>query len=219
MSGATTGPEAGPWVGETVHVVDDDEAVLKSSRALLESVGLRPETYESPAQFLARIDSEMSGCVVMDLRMPGMSGLDLLQEAKKKGMALPVLFITGYGEVPSAVNAMRAGAVDFLEKPVDHRQLLEKIYEALERGSEQSRTRDRHRTIVERAESLTPRETEVALLVGDGKTSKAIGAALGISAKTVEVHRGKIIEKMQVKNSVELVRLIVESGLFTDEDT
>jgi len=201
----------------TVHVVDDDWAVLKSLKALFDSVGLDVKVYETPDEFVESDECLEPGCVIMDLRMPGMSGIELLEKVRTKGMDLPVLFITGYGEVPSAVQAMKAGAVDFLEKPVSHQELLERVHEALARGGERRRERDARREVEGRLALLTAREQEVLQQVAAGRTSRKIAEELQISLKTVEVHRARIMDKMQASNVVDLVRDIVAAGVPLEE--
>ncbi|MGE5504574.1 MAG: response regulator transcription factor [Actinomycetota bacterium] len=189
-----------------VHVVDDDEAVRDSIRLLLYSVGLKVEPYASAADFLARADLARPGCVVADVRMPGMSGLDLQKVLAARNVPLPVIILTGHGDIPMAVGALRAGASDFIEKPYDDQHLIDSVHRALEVGDRERRDRER----VERAracwERLTARERDVMTMVAAGDSNKVIAARLGISPRTVEVHRGNVMEKFEVRSLSELVR-------------
>lgn len=191
----------------TVFVVDDDEAMRRSLRFLIESVGLAVETYGSGEEFLERSDLTRTGCVVLDVRMSGMSGLDVQQELHRRRVATPVIVITGYGEVTTAVRAMRAGAVDFIEKPFHDQELIDKVQEAI--GSDRKRRKRQERQEAARARlaTLTPRERDVLDLIVQGKSNKMIAAALGIGEKTVEVHRGHLVHKLDVASLADLVRV------------
>lgn len=195
----------------TVFVVDDDEAMRESLTWLIESVGLKVETFASADSFLQAYYPGRSGCLLLDVRMPGMSGLELQGHLQDQQITLPVIMITGHGDVPMAVRAMKAGAIDFIEKPFNDEQLLESIRNALAvddtRRDEQSFKAD----IASRLELLTPRETEVMDMVTAGKSNKEIANALGVSAKTVEAHRAKVMEKMQAGSLAELVRLVLSA--------
>jgi len=195
----------------TVFVVDDDPGVGDSIRFLLLSVGLPSETFLSAIDFLDAHDPERAGCLVLDVRMPGMSGLDLQARLQGMGSTLPIIFVTAHGDVPMAVNAVRAGAVDFIQKPFRGQELLDKIQEALKADA---RIRAHRMDFVEirgRLETLTPRETEVLGLVVDGKPNKNIARALGISQRTVEIHRARVMVKMQVRSVSKLVQLVIKA--------
>ena len=195
----------------TVFVVDDDPGVGDSIRFLLLSVGLPSETFLSAIDFLDAHDPERAGCLVLDVRMPGMSGLDLQARLQGMGSTLPIIFVTAHGDVPMAVNAVRAGAVDFIQKPFRDQELLDKIQEALKVDA---RIRAQRMDFVEikgRLETLTPRETEVLGLVVDGKPNKNIARALGISQRTVEIHRARVMVKMQVRSVSKLVQLVIKA--------
>ncbi|NNM04540.1 MAG: response regulator transcription factor, partial [Gemmatimonadetes bacterium] len=182
----------------TVFVVDDDPGVADSIRLLLRSVGLPAEVFLSASGFLEAYEVERAGCLVLDVRMPGMSGLDLQARLKEGGSTLPIIFVTAHGDVPMAVEAVKNGALDFVQKPFRDQDLLDKIHEALEVDA---RGRARRRDLLEirsRLESLTPRETEVMELVVSGKPNKNIARELEISQRTVEIHRARVMEKMQV---------------------
>ena len=197
----------------TVFVVDDDAAMCESLACLLESQGLRARTFESAEAFLASYRPDQPGCLVLDIRMRGMSGLELQARLAQEEPAVPIIVITGHGDIPMAVRAMKAGAVDFLEKPVNDQVLLQRIRQALERDRlVRQQYQDRHATLTCFAR-LTPRERDVMKLVVDGKANKQIAAELGVAEKTVEVHRKRIMQKMNVRSAVALVRAVVGAHL------
>lgn len=191
----------------TVFVVDDDPAMRESLRWLIESVGLQVKTFPTAQEFLTKYESDKPGCLVLDVRMPGLSGLDLQQELSKRAISLPIIMITGYAEVPMAVRALKAGAIDFIEKPFSDQVLLDRIQQAIESDREARRERAGRTEFSMLLSRLTPREREVMELVVAGKPNKVIAAELGLSPKTVEVHRARVMEKMQVDSLAELVRL------------
>ena len=194
----------------TVFVVDDDEAVRASLKLLLKTLGLPAQTYASAQEFLATFDERRGGCLVLDIRMPGMSGLELQEELNTRGAMMPIIFITGHGDVPMAVEAMQRGAMDFLQKPFRDQDLLDRISEALAKdraGRELLGNRERiHARIV----GLTPREREVMALVTQGKANKVIAADLDLSQRTVEIHRAHVMEKMGENSLAHLVRMAIE---------
>ena len=195
-----------------VYIVDDDDAVRSSLRLLIRSVGLPAEAHASAQDFLAAYDPRDAGCLLLDVRMPGMSGLDLQQELNRRGATIPVVFITGHGDVPMAVEAMQQGAFDFLQKPFRDQDLLDRVHRALARDAE-SRARLAERAgIRARLATLTPRELEVMDLITRGKANKVIGAELGVSQRTVEIHRAHVMEKMHASSLAELVRMVLDSG-------
>ncbi len=196
----------------TVHIVDDDEAVRSALRLLIRSVGLQAQAHASAPEFLASYDTRNPGCLVLDVRMPGMSGLELQQELNRRGAIIPVVFITGHGDVPMAVTAMQQGAFDFLQKPFQDQELLEKVRRALARDAQSRAGMAAHAEILARLETLTPRETEVMRLVTRGKANKVIGADLGVSQRTVEIHRAHVMEKMRAHSLAELVRMVLDAG-------
>lgn len=201
----------------TVFVVDDDEAVRDSLRWLVRSVGLEVTTASSAAEFLDRFDPDQPGCVVLDIRMPGMSGLELLTRLQELGATLPVIIITGHGDVPMAVRALKAGAMEFIEKPFNDQVLLDCIHKAIGKDAERRITHQQQRLVAERYQQLTPREREVMTGVVEGLANKEISRQLDISVKTVEAHRARIMEKMQANSLSQLVRLamILESQTVT----
>ncbi len=192
----------------TVFVVDDDPSVLRSLERLLRSVGYQVEAHASPRAFLERAPAEGPGCVVVDLRMPELGGLDLQEALAQRGFRLPLIFLTGHGDVPSSVRAMKGGAIDFLLKPCDDTDLLAAVERALAR--EAATRAERAEVEASRAlfEALTPREREVCLLVARGLLNKQIAAELGTAEKTVKVHRGRVMEKLGVETVADLVRLV-----------
>jgi two-component system, LuxR family, response regulator FixJ len=193
-----------------VFVVDDDEAVRSSTKLLLKSVGLPAVTYASAQEFLDNYDPMQPGCVVLDVRMPLMSGLELQQLLNIRGAIIPVIFITGHGDIPMAVEAMQHGAFDFLQKPFRDQDLLDRVQKALEKDRV-NRVQLREKTrIQERRESLTPREREILELMTRGKPNKVMAADLGVSQRTVEIHRARVMEKMGASSLAQLVRMVMD---------
>ena len=193
-----------------VFIVDDDEAVRNSLRLLVKSVGLSATALVSAQEFLASYDPLQPGCLVLDVRMPGMSGLELQQQLNLRGAVIPVIFITGHGDVPMAVAAMQQGAFDFLQKPFRDQDLMDRIQRALEKdGANRAELGERSR-IREQYETLTPREREVLALVTSGKANKVMAAALGLSQRTIEIHRARVMEKMGASSLAHLVRMVLD---------
>ncbi len=201
-----------------VHVIDDDEAVRDSLEFLFDSSGLPVRTYESAVSFLAAMAPDLAGCIVTDIRMPEMGGLELLRELRGRGVQVPVIVITGHGDVPLAVEAMKGGAADFLEKPFDDERLLAVVRRSLEEadspsapppGSEQAEIRARIAT-------LSQRERQVLRRLVDGQLNKTIAWDLGISARTVEVYRAKLMSKMDAQAFADLVRMALQAGPLED---
>lgn len=195
----------------TVFVVDDDEAMRNSLKWLLESEGCTVETFASASQFLDDYYPGRAGCLLLDVRMPGMSGLELQEYLHGEQIRIPVIIITGHGDVPMAVRAMKAGALDFIEKPFDDEKLLAGIRRALETDLERRTQQATRADLAIRMAQLTPREREVMLMVTDGKSNKEIAGELGVSAKTVEAHRARVMEKMEARSLAELVRMVLIS--------
>jgi FixJ family two-component response regulator len=196
-----------------VFVVDDDEAVRSSLRLLLKSVGLVPNALGSAREFLDKYDPAQPGCLVLDVRMPEMSGLELQEQLNRQGAVIPVIFITGHGDVPMAVEAMQAGAFDFLQKPFRDQDLIDRIQRALEKDRSNRAVLAERTLIRERLESLTPREREVLTMVSSGKPNKIMAADLGVSQRTVEIHRARVMEKMGASSLAQLVRMVMDLGL------
>jgi len=198
---------------KTVFVVDDDKAIRNSLKWLIESVGMQVETYESADAFIGSYYPGRSGCLLLDVRMPGMSGLDLQEYFAAEGIRIPVIIITGHGDVPMAVRAMKAGAVDFIEKPFNDEVLLDSIRTALALEAEQRMEQSQRAEIAARLAHLTPRELEVMEMVTNGKSNKEIASGLGVSAKTVEAHRARVMEKMEAESLAELVKMAIVANM------
>lgn len=199
----------------TIFVVDDDEAVRNALRFLLRSVGLNAGLFASAAEFLKSYQPDEPGCLVLDVRMPGMSGLELQQQLNLRGAMIPVIFMTGHGDVPMAVEAMQHGAFDFLQKPFRDQDLIDRIQRALavdQKNRLALQARDRVR---ERLQSLTPREREVLGLMMLGKPNKVMAADLNLSQRTVEIHRARVMEKTEASSLAQLVRMVMDSGEAT----
>lgn len=196
----------------TVFLVDDDEPVRQAVSLLLRSAGLPCETFASGDEFLAAFDPARPGCLVVDMRMPGMSGLDLQARLQEAGHAIPVIVITGHGDVPAAVRALKQGAVDFIEKPFNEQILLDAVNKAVARDRESRSRRHDLERCRERLDALTEREREVMDLVVDGQPNKIIADRLALSVKTVEYHRGNVMAKLLVESVADLVKLVLKAG-------
>ena len=203
--------------GALVYVVDDDEAIRDSLRLLLRSVGLKSEVFANATDFLSTFDPAQHACLLADIRMPGMSGLELQEELNRRHIEIPTIFITGHGDVPMAVNAIKAGAVDFIQKPFRDQDLIDRIHEALQLDSERNQMRQRELSIRSRIETLTPREQEVMRKVVDGCANKVIALDLGVSQRTIELHRARVMHKMGVKSLADLVKVVGQVGFGTPE--
>ncbi|MDQ5887236.1 MAG: hypothetical protein RL210_1951 [Pseudomonadota bacterium] len=195
----------------TVFVVDDEEAVRDSLQWLLESSGLQVALFDSAEAFLQGYDPAQPGCLVVDVRMPGMSGLELQEKLAELHFSIPVIFITGHGDVPMAVQAVKHGAADFLEKPFNDKELLQIVQRCLEQDRQQRARQQQVDSTQSRLASLTPREREVMELVVAGKLNKLIADQLNISIKTVEAHRAKVMEKAGAQSLAELVQIVLAS--------
>jgi two-component system response regulator FixJ len=196
--------------GQTVFVVDDDEGVRDGLSLLLATVGQPCELYEGAQQFLDAYDQAKRGCLVLDIRMPRMTGLDLQKKLQEMGSTLPIIFITGHGDIPMAVEAMRRGALDFIRKPFREHDLLERINEALHADEDAYRRAQDHRELADKLSTLSERELQVFDRVADGHMNKVIAADLGISERTVEVHRGQVMKKLGVRTLAQLVRIKID---------
>ena len=196
-----------------VFVIDDDESMRRSLATLLRSVGLDARVYSSPQEFMSAERPDAPACLVLDVRLPGQSGLAFQEQLAKEGIALPIIFITGHGDVPMTARAMKAGAVEFLTKPFDDQVLLDAIHGAIERDRRKRRDAADLAELTARYRALTEREREVMKLVVTGRVNKQIAAELGLSVVTVKVHRGQVMRKMLAKSMPELVRMADRLGL------
>jgi two-component system, LuxR family, response regulator FixJ len=196
----------------TVYIVDDDQATRKSLRWLVETLGVPVQTFHCAVSFLDAYDPSMPGCMVLDMMMPGMSGLELQQELNARGIDIPVIVLTGYADVATAVRTLKGGAVEFLEKPFNDDVLLEQIRLALALDARRRSERGARDVVHERMLRLTPRESEILDLVVEGLSSKEIAGRLNVSFKTVEAHRAKVMRKMEAESVAQLVRMVVSAN-------
>jgi len=199
-----------------IHVVDDNHMVQDGIRALLKTMGLRSQSYASANDFLTAWRADVAGCLLLDVRMPGMSGLELQQALNERHSILPIIFMTGHGDVPMAVSAMQNGALDFIIKPFSDTDLLGRINKALKLDADQRAMLLERHEIRRRLGSLSEREREILTMVVDGKANKVIAADLNLSQRTVEIHRARVMEKMHATSLAQLVRLVIaadESGV------
>ena len=196
-----------------IAIVDDDASSREGLQSLIRSAGWRVETFASAQEFLGRVGAKAPSCLILDLQLPGLSGLDLQKQMAEVGLEIPIVFLTGHGNIPASVQAMKAGAVEFLTKPLDEQKLVDAIHEAVERDR---RTRQQHaeiRQLRERYESLTPREQQVMQEVVSGLLNKQIAAALNITEFTVKIHRGQVMRKMRADSLPDLVRMAESLGI------
>jgi len=206
-----------PRLSRTVFIVDDDASVRRALTRLIKSAGYEVQAFASARDFLdySRINDAGPGCLVLDVRMPGLSGLDLQHELQAANALLPIIFITGHGDIPMGVKAMKEGAVDFLPKPVKDTALLNAVEQALERASRERAAHDEIEDIRRRLDTLTPRELDVLRLVITGMLNKQIAYQLGTVEKTIKVHRARVMEKMEVQSLAKLVRIAERVGIGT----
>ena len=197
----------------TVFLVDDEASVLKALSRLLRSAGLNVETFRSPQEFLQRHDPHAPGCLVLDVAMPGLNGLDLQRALAAKGTELPIIFLTGRGDIPMSVAAMKQGAVDFLTKPTNDEDLLAAIRAGIKKDRANRHAKAERSRIQQQLATLTPREREVLRYIIAGRPNKQVASDLGIVEKTVKVHRARILKKMKVRSLAELVRMAEHSGI------
>jgi len=203
--------------GPTVFIIDDDPSVRKSLSRLVRSLGFGSESFASAEEFLGRERYDGVGCIVLDVRMPGLGGMELQDELVKGEFSMPIIFITGHGDIPMSVQAMKKGAVDFLPKPFDDDELLEAVQKAIEKDREAKAERSATRDILTGIERLTTRECEILRYVITGMLNKQIAFKLDIAEKTVKVHRGRIMEKLGAHSVAELVRLAEKAGIESVE--
>lgn len=190
-----------------VYIVDDDDGMRRALDTLLRTVGYKTAAFSSPVAFLSQLTPDAAGCLVLDIRMPEMSGLEVQQQLNRGGFMLPVIFITGHGDVPMAVQAMKEGAFEFIQKPFRDQDLLDHINHALKQDAENHTLAAKRSEIQHRFESLTPRERQVLELIVEGSANKVIAIDLGLSERTVEIHRAKVMEKMEARSVAHLVKL------------
>jgi two-component system response regulator FixJ len=195
-----------------VYIVDDDDGMRRALTVLTTTVGYQPVAFAKPSEFLAKYDPAQPGCLVLDVRMPEMSGLEVQQHLNKAGAMVPVILISGHGDIPMAVQAMKDGAFDFLQKPFRDQELIDRINGALKLDAQNRASVDRLADLKSREESLTPREREVLALVVDGKANKVIAIDLGLSERTVEIHRANVMEKMGARSVAHLVKMHLMLG-------
>jgi len=203
-------PAAKPAAVPIVFVVDDEEPVGDSIAMLLRTVGLPAKVYRDPRRFLEEYRPEQPGCLLLDVRMPQMGGLEVQKVLALRQVTLPIIFITGHGDVPMAVEAMRAGAVDFIQKPFNDDELIRRVQKALEQDARERELLGRREEIERRWGDLTPREQDIARRIGDGAANKVVAADLSISVRTVELHRARILEKMGVRSVAQLAQILMQ---------
>ncbi|MBL1377454.1 response regulator transcription factor [Zobellella iuensis] len=207
-----------PTREQIVYVVDDDQGMLDSTVWLFESVGLKAEPFTSGQAFLAACDAGANACVLLDIRMPGMGGLHVQEEMRARGIALPVIFVSGHADVPIVVRAFRAGAVDFIEKPYNEQLLLDSVQQALSRGRQEACDDVARQLVRARLAELTPREQDIFLPLVQGYGNREIAEQLGISVKTVDLYRSRIMKRLAADNLPELVGLAIAAGLVDPLD-
>ena len=194
-----------------VFIIDDDPTLRRSIEFLADSVGLKVSSFGSAQEFLDDADPTIPGCIVLDVRMPGMSGLDLLDVLKDNGFHHPVIVITGHADVPMAVRALKSGAGEFIEKPFNDQTMLDKVQRMIELDADEREKSADVLVVKDRMATLTPREREVMDLVIEGNANKQIASSLGLSEKTIEVHRSRVMRKMQASNAADLIRMVLEA--------
>jgi two-component system response regulator FixJ len=195
-----------------VYIVDDDDGMRRALTVLITTIGYQPVAFAKPSEFLAKYDPGQPSCLVLDVRMPEMSGLEVQQHLNKAGSMLPIILVSGHGDIPMAVQAMKDGAFDFLQKPFRDQELIDRINGALKQDAQSRESVDRLADLKSREESLTPREREVLALVVDGKANKVIAIDLGLSERTVEIHRANCMEKMGARSVAHLVKMHLMLG-------
>lgn len=197
----------------TVFIIDDDAAVRDSLADLMDSVGLTVQTYATAIDFLADYSAELLGCLVVDIRMPGMSGLELQQELNRREAMLPIILITAHGDVSMAVQAMREGALDFIQKPFRDQELLDRVNQALKSCDKRHNSERQAQSVKKHIHNLTPREHQVMLMIIEGKANKVIAIDLGLSQRTIEVHRANVMQKLEARSLADLVRIVTQTGM------
>ena len=199
---------------QCVFLVDDDLASRESIDLLLKSVGLPLKSFATAQEFLDQLEPAQQGCLILDVRMPGMSGLDLQQRLKEQGIDLPIIIISGHADVPMTVRAIRNGALDLIQKPFNDQHLLDRIHEGLEENLNRLNRKEQTSEVLQRVKLLTPREREVLDMVVSGKTNKKIAEELAISRKTLDIHRSKVLQKMEAESVADLVRMVLQQRCY-----
>ncbi len=197
----------------TVFIVDDNQAVRTLLTDLIDSVGIKVQSYATASDFLSDYSAELLGCLILDIRMPGMSGLELQQELNRRESNLPIILMSGHGDIPMAVQAMREGALDFIQKPFRNQELLDMVNRALEICEKQQNDQNQTQSIKQRIHSLTSREHQVMQMIVDGKTNKVIAVDLGLSQRTIEVHRANVMHKLEAHSMADLVRIVTQTDM------
>jgi FixJ family two-component response regulator len=201
---------------QTVHIVDDDELVRRGTERLLAAAGFDARSYASALDFVRAVEPDMAGCIILDLRLPDQSGLDLQAALASRAVTLPIVFVTGYGEIPDTVRAMQGGAIDFLTKPVSGEVLLDAVRRALSRDAADRISRAHRQLLRQRYERLTTREREVFLHLIGGQLNKQVAADLQITERTIKMHRANILQKLEAGSMADMVRLAVDLGITPD---
>lgn len=200
----------------TVYIIDDDDGIRDAMTVLIESIGIRVKSYDNVRSFLNEYIPTTPGCLILDVRLPGISGLELQEYFKRKGILLPIIFVSGHSNVAIAVRSMKAGAIDFLEKPFDDQLLLDSIQKALEVDRVTRNEEEHHSLIMKRIERLSPREEEVLQFLIQGKANKTIAGQMQLSTKTIETHRAHIMRKLGVKSMAGLMWMAIKSGAYQE---
>jgi len=199
----------------TVYVIDDDHAIRESLRFLIESINLPVRTFSTAQEFLDQYESNTTGCILLDVRMPGISGLELQEHLASRGCILPIIFVTGHGDIPMAVRTIKAGAMDFVEKPFGDQALLERIHKAVELSAANLANRDELSSLAQRLSKLTGRERQILNLIAAGNANKSIAVMLGVAEKTIEAHRANINRKLSATCVADLVRMALMARTLT----
>ncbi len=197
----------------TVFIVDDDDAIRDSMSMLMETIGLNTQSFASAQEFLDSFDVDKPGCLVLDIRMPGMSGLELQQELVRKNSMLPIVFVTGHGDIPMAVQAIQNGAADFIQKPFRDQDLLDRVNQALKSCHEVHNSQQQSQSVKAHIHNLTPREHQIMEMIVEGKANKVIAIDLGLSQRTIEAHRKNVMQKLEARSLADLVRIVTQTGL------
>ena len=197
----------------TVFIVDDDQGMRESLADLMDSVGFNTMSYANANDYLADYSTVRLGCLVLDIRMPGMSGLELQEELNRRDAVLPIIFISGHGDIPMAVKAMHHGALDFIQKPFRDQDLLDRVNQALKSCHKEHNSQQQSHSVKEHIHNLTPREHQIMEMIVEGKANKVIAIDLGLSQRTIEAHRKNVMQKLEARSLADLVRIVTQTGL------